>query len=77
LVGKANKGKTITWRVKIHCEREKEGLPLYRGEHAHMDDILTDESFLFSFARKLFLCHPGDAGSRAKITIHPHGCIRT
>ncbi len=56
--------------MKIHCEREKEGLPLYRGEHAHMDDILTDDSFLFSFARKLFLCHPGDAGSRAKITIH-------
>jgi hypothetical protein len=63
LVGNANKGKAITWR-------EKEGLALYRGEHAHMDDILTDDSFLFSFARKLFLCHPGDAGSRARITIH-------
>jgi hypothetical protein len=63
LVGNANKGKAITWR-------EKEGLALYRGEHAHMDDILTDDSFLFSFARKLFLCHPGDAGSRATITIH-------
>jgi hypothetical protein len=30
--------------VKINCEREKEGLSLYRGEHAHMDDILTDDS---------------------------------